>query len=339
MILNPWILGLLTGQTALLFVFTLAVISAVRIVKNWDFNSSNELQYELEKKTYLISTVMTFTLVIQMLMLTLLVLTADELSKVLPGAMCATGTLAANEFGFPLLWIDIVCFFLFFGWLMINHLDNQLETYPLTKTKYSLLIALYPFIIAKSALLYLFSANLNPTTITSCCGSIYSPSASGMGSVMAGVTPQFSLTLFIGLLLVTTGLYFKDRRSVFTSSLIKGLFDILVWIVFFIVSVLAIVSFISIYIYELPTHRCPFCFLKAEYYHIGVPIYAALFVATATGISKGTLLCFTEAASIGQQLQRLSKRLGNISMAGVMIFVIFGFSPFIIYYLKTGTLI
>ena len=37
----------------------------------------------------------------------------------------------------------------------------------------------------------------------------------------------------------------------------------------FVVSLASILSFISLYFYELPTHHCPFCILQKEYGYIG----------------------------------------------------------------------
>jgi hypothetical protein len=42
------------------------------------------------------------------------------------------------------------------------------------------------------------------------------------------------------------------------------------------VSVAALISFISVYFYELPTHHCPFCILQGEYHYVGYLIYAAV---------------------------------------------------------------
>ncbi len=177
MILNPWILGLLAGHGTLLFIFLLAVFNAWQIYRRWNFASSSEAQYNLEKRTYLVSSVMNMVLGVQLVMLFLLVLAADELSRLLPGAMCATGVFSANEFGFPLLILKMGLFFGYCSWLVLNYQDNRSESYPLIRTKYLLLLILFPFVVAEWVLLLLFILNLNPTVITSCCGSIYSENA------------------------------------------------------------------------------------------------------------------------------------------------------------------
>ena len=58
---------------------------------------------------------------------------------------------------------------------------------------------------------------------------------------------------------------------------------------FFIFSVVAIISFVSLYFYQLPTHHCPFCILQKEYYYIGYPLYAFLFAGSFLGIMVGVV--------------------------------------------------
>jgi len=339
MILNPWILGVVTGQATLLLIMTVAVVNARAIVKHWDFNSSSDRQYILEKKTYLTSATMTFSVVIQILMLVLLVMTADELSNILPGAMCATGTFSSNSFGFPLLWLDILCFFVFFIWLILNKLDNQLEAYPLIKEKYSFLMAVYPLVIIKFILLLLFSVNLNPGVITSCCGSIYNEAASGIGSLIAVIPPSVIIPILFGMVLVIILRRWRTRYSFLKGTVLRGITEVLFWSLFFLVSVATIIAFISTYIYQLPTHNCPFCFLNSDYYFIGIPIYTALFAATSAGLSRGVLSFFSEDLSIKKPLAQLQKKLGFVAQWSALLFVVLGFSPFVLYYLRTGTFI
>jgi hypothetical protein len=339
MILNPWILSLLTGHGALFFVFSLAVLNAWWIFRGWDFNSSSEKQYQLEKRTYLVSSVMNLTLVFQMLMLFLLVMTADELAKILPGAMCATGTLSSNDYGFPLLMVKIGSFFFYFAWLVLNYLDNQIETYPLVRAKYLALLLIYPLMVAEMSLLLMFTANLDPTVITSCCGSIYNESSAGLGGSMAGSSPALTVTLFFGIVTAILAWHFIDRSRMNRLGVKKGLLVIGLWISLFVTALLTVISFISTYIYEMLSHKCPFCFLKAEYYYIGVPLYLFLFLATATGLSQGVLFWLGDDGVLGAKAVVLRQKLGQISIVSLLAYIIVGYSPFVIYFIRTGRMI
>ena len=339
MMLNPWTLGLVTGQGALLFVVSLAVFNARDIVKKWDFDSHSEMQYRLEKKTYLISTGLKFALMVQVLMLLLLIVAADELSHILPGAMCATGTFSSNGYGFPLLWIEILSSLIFFIWLVLDYLDNQTETYTFIKEKYSFLIAFYPLVIVKFILLLLFTYQLDPGIITSCCGSVYNETSIDIGGIMAGLSPKVTLSVFFGIIALLSLQLFWEKYTPNQVTGLKGFSGIFLWGAYFVVAISVIISWISTYIYELPTHNCPFCFLKGEYNHIGVPIYIALLGATGTGLARSTLFFFKGHHEISRIWNRLHFTLGWAACVMVVMFMIFGFTPFILYYLKTGTLI
>ncbi|MBU2646244.1 hypothetical protein KKI24_16175 [bacterium] len=336
MILNPWILTLLTGHGTLFFVFTLATINAWWIFRGWDFNASSEKQYRLEKRTYLVSSVMNLTLVIQMLMLVLMVMAADELAKTLPGAMCATGTLSSNEYGFPLLLVKIGSFFIYFVWLVLNLLDNQLETYPLVRAKYLALVFIYPVMVSETVLLLLFTVHLDPTRITSCCGSIYNESSAGLGGTMAGSSPVLTLALFFTAVLAILVWYGMEQTRGTHPTVKKGVLEIGLWIWLFMSALLTVISFISTYIYEMLSHKCPFCFLKQEYFYIGVPLYLFLFLATATGLTKGVLQWLGAEGQLGEKAARFRQKMGQMSIVCLLAYIVVGYAPFIIYFLRTG---
>jgi hypothetical protein len=85
------------------------------------------------------------------------------------------------------------------------------------------------------------------------------------------------------------------------------------------VSVLAVVSFISIYIYELPSHHCPFCLLQAGYHFIGYPIYLSLFGGTIAGLGVGVLQPYRKVPTLSEAVPRLQKRL---AVAAVVCFLV-----------------
>ncbi|MBF0290095.1 MAG: hypothetical protein HQM14_19940 [SAR324 cluster bacterium] len=339
MIFHPWILGLILTQITLFMAYSLGVFHAWTIYQGWHFESCTEQQYMLEKKTYLVSTVMNFTLFLQILMLFMLILTADDLSHVLPGAMCATGTFSANSYGFPLLILKIAAAFLYFFWLVINYLDNQLETYPLIRLKYSILILLFPLILLEVGLLFAFALNLDPSVITSCCGSLFSETESGIGSAMAGLPPHIILPLFFGVIFLLILLNFPFHACNHQKNRSKLLLESASWMFFFIFAILLIISFISPYIYEMPAHKCPFDFIRGEYHYIGIPIYFSLFVASAAGMAKGLLECLRRSKQLTEYILVLQQTFHKTAFGGMLIFLFFSFLPFVLYYGKTGRLL
>ena len=339
MILHPWILGLIIGHSALLAVFSLGVINAWQIFRGWDYNSTEEKQFLLEKKTYLVSTVMNFALFIQILMLFLFEMAADELANVLPGAMCAVGTLSSGSYGFPLLNLKIVSFFAYFIWLMINYLDNLMETYPLVRRKYLGLMLIYPLAVVETALLFMFASDLDPSVITSCCGSVYNEGTEGLGGSLAGASASFILPLFFSIvILLLINRFVLNRRDTGRKRL-GNLLEFPLWIAFFITAIAVIISFISRYIYEMVSHKCPFCFIGAEYHYYGVALYLFLFIATAAGMTGGVLETIRQPKILKEKARLLQNKMNTVSLWGMAAFIVIGFLPFITYYVKTGRLI
>jgi len=339
MMLDPWILGLIIGHSALLLVFSLGFINAWQIFSGWDYNSSAQKQVLLEKKTYLVSTVMNFALFTQILMLFLFGMAADELANVLPGAMCAVGTLSSNSYGFALLNLKIVSFFVYFIWLVVNYLDNQVETYPLVRKKYLGLMLLYPLAVVETVLLFAFAFDLDPSVITSCCGSVYNEGAEGLGASLAGASAGFILPIFFSIVILLVLNRFVFNRRDAGKNWLGNLLEFPLWIVFFITAIVVIISFISTYVYEMLSHSCPFCFMGAEYHYYGVALYLCLFVATATGMTGGLLETIQRPETLAQKARAFQKKMNTVSLWGMLAFVVIGFLPFATYFIKTGRLI
>lgn len=101
MILSPAILALMMGSAAAVLLALYASILGVRILRHWDLSSGSELQLGLEKRTYLVSTLIAWAFAFQIGSLFLFIFTAEDLHRLFAGAMCAAGTLNVNEFGYP----------------------------------------------------------------------------------------------------------------------------------------------------------------------------------------------------------------------------------------------
>jgi len=147
MILHPAILALLVVSLLTSFMVLYAGWYGVRILLRWDIRSGSELQLSLERRTYLISTILSYVLAFQLLSLFLFIYTADHLHSLFAGAMCAAGTLNVNGFGYPLLITKVVNFLLASLWLIVNHADTRGYDYPLIKVTYALLTAIAPLVL------------------------------------------------------------------------------------------------------------------------------------------------------------------------------------------------
>lgn len=316
MILHPPILALLIGSVLTCFMLLYAAFYGVSILRRWNLASGSEAQLLLERKTYLISTLVSYAFAFQLLSLFLFIYTADDLCRLFTGAMCAAGTLFVNAYGYPVLILKIVNFLLAGAWLILNHLDNQARDYPLIKNKYSMLLFMAPVMLSETALEFMYFLQLEPDIITSCCGSLFS-GASGVRSSLAafsGAWMQPFFFVFLGLMLLL-GVYVYRTRGrggrLFSAMSMAA----------FILSLAALVSFVSLYVYELPTHHCPFCLVQKEYGYVGYPLYAALFGGAVSGLGVGLVGFFKKCASLVDIIPALQRRLVLASLVCYGIFL------------------
>ena len=113
------------------------------IIKNWDYEKTTNVQYKLEKSSYLVILIISFTLVVKIFLFPYFAYSLDNLSNIVSGAMCAAGIVGANKFGQINLFLKILILFLIGIWLIINSLDLKAKTYPYTKKKYLLYILIF----------------------------------------------------------------------------------------------------------------------------------------------------------------------------------------------------
>jgi hypothetical protein len=302
----------------------------IQILRKWDLRSGDEFQLILERRTYLISTILTFACGLELMSLFLYVFTANNLCPLFVGAMCAAGTLNVNSFGYPTLLLKIVSF-LFAGlWLILNHTDNQAYDYPLIKKKYLLLTFIVPFSVLETILQSAFFLNLKANVITSCCGSLFSSEqVKGVGSELAAlpIVPMMWI-FYLGMgCLLASGIYFylKGRGGYLYSTITFVMFG---------VSVASIISFISIYIYELPTHHCPFCIVMEEYGYIGYALYLPLFGAVVTGMGIGVLMPFRGVESLRAVIPRL---INTLTLTSLTLYTVF--TSIVVYKVATSNLV
>jgi hypothetical protein len=291
--LNPAILALLLVSLLVSMMLLVAAGFAVRILRHWNIQSGSELQLQLERRTYLISTLLIWAFLFEFLSLLLFIYNAEALSGQFVGAMCATGVLNLNPWGWPTLFMKITMFFVSAIWLTLNYLDNRGYDYPLIHFKYGLLLLTLPLVIAETVLQWFHFTEMEPNLITSCCGTLFSADAQGVSGEVSGIAPAKSIiTLSISAILVIVAGVWVARRGR------GGWLLSVMGIAAFCVAILAIVSSISLYIYEHPHHHCPFCILKQGHDYVGYFLYIPLFLATALSLGVGFVTPWRKLASL-----------------------------------------
>ncbi|HTY20951.1 MAG TPA: hypothetical protein VMC44_04875 [Geobacteraceae bacterium] len=317
MILNPAILALLIGSLLTSLMVLYASYYGISILRRWDIGSGSEIQLSLERRTYLISTILSYTLVFQLFSLFLFIYTADHLHTRFNGAMCAAGTLNADPFGYPLLVIKIANFVLAGLWLIVNHADSKGYDYPLIRAKYAFLLLLAPFIFLETFLQFEYFLGLHADLITSCCGSLFSLDRPGLSGDLAALpADRTEIAFYTGMAATfASGLYFHRRgRGGYLFSALS--------LITFLIAVASLISFICLYIYELPTHHCPFCILQKEYGYIGYLLYITLLGGAVAGVGTGVLLSFRNRTSLVRSIPAMQRRLTIVTLLLYLIFTL-----------------
>ena len=304
MILDPAVIALLVSSALICLMTLIAAWQGVRILRHWDLASGSGLQLELERRTYLISAVLAYVMAFQLASLFLFIFMADSLAGLFTGAMCAAGTLNVNGYGYPVLLLKVLNFLLAGLWLVLNRADSRAEDYPLVRPKYALLLFMTPLIVTEAVFQAAYFRGLNPEVITSCCGSLFGTSSRGFASSLASLPLVPAAAFFVASLALAAGsglvTAFSGRGGWLTAAA-SGLA--------FLASVEALICFIGPYVYELPTHRCPFCVLQAEYRSVGYLLYAGMLSGAVSGLGVGILMPFRAVPSLRTAVPAMQKRL------------------------------
>ena len=318
MILHPGIIALISGSSVVFLMMLYASVLGGIIVMRWDFTSSSAYQLALERKTYLISTVMNYVLGFQIVSAFLFIYTVDDIHQLFVGAMCVTGSLNANPVGWYALVSKIAVFFFSGLWIVVNYLDQKVEEYPLVRLKYTLLIVLLPLIGLDLFLQTYYFLGLNPDIITSCCGSLFSESGIGVASSMSALPVSLTMVVFYtGIILffvISSSCLYSKRGSLrYLQSAVSAA------VVF--LALAAVISFVSPYIYELPTHHCPFDILQRGYSFVGYPLYISLFCGTFFGLLPGVFQPLKRLPSFEGIIDTIERKWVGGSMGCMLLFV------------------
>ena len=322
MILNPAIIALLLGSLLLSLFAVYSSAIGWRIIRHWDIRSGSELQLSLERKTYLISTVLAYLMGFQLFSFFLFIYNADVLHDIFIGAMCAAGTLNVDWYGYPALVVKTANVVLCGVWLAMNHVDNQAYDYPLIRPKYKFLILLTGMLLLEAYLQLRYFGGLRADVIASCCGTLFSENSETIAGELAGIPSRPGIIiLFVSFLLtVRVGGYF-----LWTGKAARAFARLSVW--FFAFGVVALISFISIYYYELPTHHCPFCVLQKDYHYIGYPMYITLLFGSIFGFGVGLTDRYRNVDSLKEIIPKTQTRWCWAAMLSYLAFMLIAIYP------------
>jgi len=316
MILAPEVLAMLILNIIFLLFGTIAFILSVRIYLKWNISSTSKLQYSLEKQSFLTATIIKYIFALKLPLFLFFIFTLDKISNVLTGAMCAAGVVDATEFGTYLFILKILNIYLFGFWLVIHYLDIKKEKLPYTRLKFGFFIVAFAVFATEIILEIVMFNAIDVDKMVSCCGTLYSSSATSYISNIFLIDTNILLGLFYGNFLLIVLFYFLKQRHLFS----------IVNLTFIVISIISLIIFFGTYIYELPTHHCPFCFLQKDYYYIGYLIYTLLFIGTFNGLTT---------AFVNHQ-RKANNRPYNISLLFNFLYILLVSAYPIVYFIRNG---
>lgn len=274
MFLTPEVLALQILNLIFFIFATIAFFLNVKIFFKWDISSTQTAQYKLEKQSYLASVIIKYIFIIKIPLFIFFIFTLDKLSNIINGAMCAAGIVDATSYGTYLLLFKIINIYLFGFWLVLHKVDMTKENLPYTKLKSGFFLFLYLLLVIEILIEFLMFNNIDINQIVLCCGSLYSSTASSYISLIFQINPLIIVSLFyISFVLMVIFAICKQKELFAFSN-----------VLLLILSIISLIVFFGTYIYELPTHHCPFCFLQHDYNYIGYLLYVILFIGTFYGI-------------------------------------------------------
>jgi len=279
LILAPEILTLFLLNALFLLFGTLAFVVSIKIALKYDANATTQRQYRLEKQSYLAATIIKYIFIIKIPLFLLFVFALENLSLILPGAMCSAGVINATEYGTYLLVLKLINLYLFAYWILLDTEDFKREEAPYAKLKFELFIPLYIFFVVEILLESLMFFSIDIKDVVDCCGVIFSTSDGSYMASLIGAPKELHILLFYTLYSIMFVAYLTRLRGLFSIANILFIF----------VALISLIGFFGLYIYEMPTHHCPFCILSYDYNYIGYLLYALLFVGTFCGTVLGLI--------------------------------------------------
>ena len=318
-LLSNQVIVFLLSEATLFMLLAVAFIVSLKVLLKWDFESFTPFQFALERQAYLVSTIILFVFLMKFILVVYFIFSIDALSLLLPGAMCAAGVIKANIYGSYLLILKLFILFLLILWIYVHSYDMRTKNHQWFRKKSWLFSLIFVLIIVELGLDFSYFSNIDTHMPVSCCSALFGQ-LEGANPLPFGLSVSLLLVLFY-LLYILVILTIKSGYTILY---------ILANILFVFLSYYAVVYFFGTYVYQLPTHKCPFCMLQQEYYYVGYLLWGSLFMGTYIGLSDAVSTLW---------LEKTDMRSKKIVMALLSVFVLLCTAYVAVYYLRNGVLL
>lgn len=332
MLTDYWVLGQMIAGFCAFFLLLRASFSAISFIRFWNNQALSEKQIQLERQGYLLSSILNIVLGFQILSLILFLNTVNNhLPNLIKGAMCATGVLEVNDFGYPLLFLKLLGVLLYAVFLVLNFWDNAEPNYPLTPFKYWLIFPILLLNLSDIMLSLSFFSSIEPDIIATCCSVQFSNTKgySGLLGTYQGVFKDFTIVIwwFSFLILILIHFLLKGQK------LVIHVLHLVAAIVFVFFSVFNLKYQFVKYIYGLPTHNCLFDIFWLKYQAIGYILFGSYYLVV--GSSTFLLLYVIVKKHLNYSHQSWLKKVQYLGFLGTIFSFIL---PYLYWWLWSGNL-
>lgn len=287
-LLEPWVLLRLVAGLVACLLFARGAMTAQKVLRHFDVRRATEGQLALEKQIELGATFVRVAAVVQVLALALSALGADRMSRGVRGAMCAYGVFAANEWGFRSLAVTAFVALAAGVVTQIYAFDARVKTLDLARPLAVLTLAMFPLSAIDLALSADWLGKLDLTVVASCCSVQLDPVAAAGEGFATGPRVLATWLALGGTVAAIGAALFAARSPTKARVAAAGAASLLALPAAIAASVLEVAP----HAFEVPSHVCPFCLLRADVLAIGYPLYGAIFLAVvwAGGAAASALL-------------------------------------------------
>lgn len=326
-LLEPWIALRLVLAVTTVAIFGLAAWPSWTALRRFDVQRASEGQLLLERRFELAASAGKIGALALLAGAFVTVVAATSIYPQIRGAMCPYGLFASAPDGFLALGVDCVAATGAGVLLQVHRVDTELPRLDLLRPLAigTLLLGTLAF----GALVYntLFWLGLDRTVVASCC-SLELDDARVQASVRAIDAPWLlAVGALVGLASAALLALLASRRPTVRRLFASGLASV----VALPLGALAVAAVVAPHVFETPTHRCPFCLLRADAGYIGYLLLGAmLFGATrALGmwVSAASLPTLGRAALI----ERLAPKVLVSAALGWGIALVAGVAPVLRY--------
>ena len=251
-----------------LYIGCIAFFNGFYILRRWNTGNNAEEQYALEKKVYLIITILFIGFTLRIFMFPLWFLTLQSMIISISGAMCLVGVHNVNpQVSYISSALKLILPSLYAYWLILNFLDRKMETQPFMKKKLWLLTPIGLLILAETVLDITFLFSVPPRQV-SCCTSLFDVPRDDILQIAVESTWRWVIIFYgMAVFIFCEILYFiiAQKKSMlsgkkwwFGKKWLMIIQTILILFTMF-VFVLALQTKIAPLFMRLPFHQCIFC--------------------------------------------------------------------------------